>query len=184
MLQGWAVPQSMGGRWQNRGICAGVEKLSPGAEMKGWAGEQGSLEGSRVGQSREKGWKCWQCCSAEELCRARGGNAGREPQGMMQCRARKRESCAADPRAQVGFGERARTVWMLKGGSTTALAILLPHQAQQEGDNVLSGNLKNLFHKLVFFFIIFFNNWSFFKLFFPFPARVKSDLTRDSCVIK
>lgn len=45
---------------------------------------------------------------------------------MMQCRARKRKSCAAEPRAQGGFGEKARTVWMLKGGSTTALAFLLP----------------------------------------------------------
>jgi len=43
----------------------------------------------------------------------RRGRECRELRVMMQCRARKRESCAADPRAQVGFGEGARTVWML-----------------------------------------------------------------------
>lgn len=67
---------------------------------------------------------------------------------MMQCRARKRESCAADPRAQVGFGERARTVWMLKGWSTTALGIPLPLPSTAGGRQYFLGRLKNnLFHK-------------------------------------
>lgn len=41
------------------------------------------------------------------------GRECRELCATMRCRARKRESCAADPRAQVGFGEAARTVGML-----------------------------------------------------------------------
>lgn len=54
------------------------------------------------------------------------GRECRELGVVMQCRARKRESCAADPRAQVGFGEGARTAWMLYCSSTRALDAHLP----------------------------------------------------------
>lgn len=97
-------------------------QTEPWGRLRGWAGElQGGTEQGKglgvLGPGSAGSQQCWvlavpgpgrsgswQCCSAEELCRAGGGNAGREPHGMMQCRARKRESCAADPRAQVGFG--------------------------------------------------------------------------------
>lgn len=81
MLQGWAVLQSRGRRWQSQGICAAVEKLSPGAEMREAEGmEQGRLEGSRAGKraGRAGSAGCWRCCSAEEPCRARGGRECRQ----------------------------------------------------------------------------------------------------------
>lgn len=70
---------------------------------------------------------------------------------MMQCRARKRESWAADPRAQVGFGEGARTVWMLSCRSTAALDVDSPLPFRTGGRQYLfRAGSKNL-NVIIFF---------------------------------
>lgn len=196
MLQGWAVPQSTGGRWWSLRLSAMLQcrtrTREQGSERPGKAvsccsaGLGGrAVQAAVLQRGREWGKRAGKNGFLVLLqCRGvvqRRGRECRELRVMMQCRARKRESWAADPRAQVGFGEGARTVWMLSCSGTAALDIHSPLPFRAGGRQYLfRAGSKNL----NVINLIFFNPLmtAFFELFFS-SLRLRSLIRGGSHVI-
>lgn len=126
VLQGWAVPQSSGERWWCSKLSAVLQCKNRTCEQRwgklasccsaGLGGGAVQAAMLKHGGEWEKSWKngflvllISSSAALQRSC-AETGEGMQELHVMMQCRARERESWAADPRAQVRFGEGIRTV--------------------------------------------------------------------------